>query len=119
MHFMYGLLSKKCQIKYPSKKFRISKAYTEKYKEAIEPAKLSNIWSFNEIGMFDPFPSEAMEKDFNIPEKDDDLVYSNDRYIKDNSPVCIYLPSKLLLLKIMRACIDIEHEKDLWFQINQ
>ena len=104
-------------INYPDKKFGIknSEAYNEKYKDAIKRAKSFHIWGFTQIGMFDPFPDEPMETEFNIPQTEGDLVYRIDRYIEGQSPNCIYLPSKLILWKMMRACVDIEETKDLWY----
>ena len=49
-----------------------------------------------------------METKFIIPKTDDDLVYRGDRYLEGNSPNAIYFPSKLLLFKIMRACINVD-----------
>ena len=57
--------------------------------------------------MLDPFPSEPMCFDFVIPKEELDFVYQDSRYIKGSSPGCLYLPSKKMMLKIMRACINI------------
>ena len=65
--------------------------------------------------MFDPFPKEPMETEFAVPTTEEDLVYRADRYVEGQSPFVIYFPSRLLLFKLMRACIGVEHEKDLWF----
>jgi hypothetical protein len=68
--------------------------------------------------LFDPFPEEKMmlnNEEFSIPIKEDDLVYGNDRYIYKNSPNMLYFPSKSLLFKLMRACVGIVNEDDLWF----
>jgi hypothetical protein len=32
----------------------------------------------------------------------------------DSIPLTVYLPSKRLLLKMMRACVGIEKKEDLW-----
>ena len=42
------------------------------------------------------------------------LVYNIERYLEENSPMCVYIPSKLVLLKMMRACLGIERVEDLW-----
>ena len=110
MGFMYGDLSNTNQeFRYPDAKYGIkdSEEYNIKYESAIERAKSFNIWSFEEIGMFDPFPEEPMETNFSVPQSEEDLVYRIDRYIDGESPKCIYVPSKLILWKIMRACIGI------------
>jgi hypothetical protein len=57
-----------------------------------------------------------MGHNFDIPEDDLDFVYADSRYRKDNSPNCIYIPSKKVMLKIMRACIGITDVKELWYQ---
>jgi len=54
--------------------------------------------------------------EFIVPLVDLDFVYADTRYCKEHSPHCIYIPSKKLMLKIMRACIGIKNAKDLWFQ---
>jgi hypothetical protein len=46
--------------------------------------------------------------------KADDLAYERKRYIQDNSPYCIYLPSKEIMFKLMRACIKCEEISELW-----
>lgn len=56
-----------------------------------------------------------MGANFDIPKDDLDFVYADSRYRKDNSPNCIYIPSRKVMLKIMRACIGVTEEKDLWF----
>ena len=56
-----------------------------------------------------------METDFAVPHTQEDLVYRGDRYVKGTSPYVIYYPSKLMLFKLMRACIGVEREEDLWF----
>ena len=47
-----------------------------------------------------------MEEQFYVPDTEDDLVYAPSRYIEGNSPNAIYYPSKRLMLKMMRSCID-------------
>jgi hypothetical protein len=65
--------------------------------------------------MIDPFISESMDAEFYIPKDDEDLLYHENRYVPGNSPSVIYFPSNLMIFKIMRACIDINTEEDLWF----
>jgi len=56
-----------------------------------------------------------METHFHVPETEEDLVYRGNRYIKGNSPNLLYFPSKLMLFKIMKACVGIQNKNDLWF----
>ena len=65
--------------------------------------------------MHDPYPHEKIETEFTIPITDDDLTYPENTYIENNSPHVHYFPSRLLMFKLMRACIDVQNPKDLWF----
>ena len=56
-----------------------------------------------------------MDVSFEIPKEDDDLVYPDDRYVDGNSPNVIYFPSNLILFKMMRACLGVSNEMDIWF----
>ena len=52
------------------KRFAVSEDYyldKDKYNEVFERAKSYHIWSFQQIGLFDPFPREPMETDFAVP----------------------------------------------------
>ena len=42
------------------------------------------------------------------------LVYLEKRYISDQSPMCVYLPSNEILFKMMRACLGCDEVEDLW-----
>jgi hypothetical protein len=57
--------------------------------------------------MPDPFPRENKEAYTNIPVANTDLVYDEHRLVPDSIPLTVYLPSKRLLLKIMRACVGV------------
>ena len=43
------------------------------------------------------------------------MVYPKERYNEGNSPYTIYIPSKDIMFKLMRACIHAEDPTDLWF----
>jgi hypothetical protein len=42
-------------------------------------------------------------------------VYKFTRYLSRHSPHCIYLPTKFVMFKLMRACIDVKGVGELWF----
>ena len=54
-----------------------------------------------------------------MPDRPDKLVYPEFRYIKGQVPYCIYIPRKEIMLKLMRACIGVTREEDLWFNLGQ
>jgi hypothetical protein len=56
-----------------------------------------------------------MEMDFPIPEDEDMLVYRGARYEEDRSPNMLIIPSRMVLFKIMRACVGVNKKEDLWF----
>ena len=81
-------------------------------------AKSWNVNSFFSIGWPDPFPDEHSAVDGDFLRNRDDLVYHVERYSFDYSPMMIYIPTKLVLTKIMRACIAVEHKEELWIYGN-
>lgn len=117
MKFMYGnmYMGIRDKKKMPGKQYGLDQQFYDNFAEAISKAQPYNIWSFEQIGLFDPYPLEPMETKFHIPETDEDLVYQQERFVYNNSPNTLYFPSKMLLFKIMRACIGITDPKDLWF----
>ena len=78
--------------------------------------------SFQTIGWPDPFPDDFVHvkgtvKDgdnLRIPKHFEDLVYAKQRYNKDYSPACLYLPKKEIMLKMMRACIGVKKRSEFW-----
>lgn len=81
-----------------------------------ESPPIYNINSFHQIGMIDPFPQEDVGFSPIIPELFSDHVYPEQRMCHaDASPMCVYIPNRILTLKIIRACIDVKNPNDLWF----
>lgn len=90
--------------------------YSEKFEGIITRAAMFNIFSFDQIGMIDPYPEEQLDTNFAIPITDEDLVYRGSRYVEGNSPNVLYFPSSLILQKIMRACVGVTDVNKLWFK---
>ena len=64
---MYGNLKsseKYSKIKFPSSELSTNEEFYDKFKSVIINAQGFNIWSFEQIGLFDPFPEELMETEF-------------------------------------------------------
>ena len=81
--------------------------------EDYKPYLISRFWT---IGFDDPFPNDDkniigsvddIPKDMETPCRVEDHVYPHSRYVKGNSPYCIYIPCKEIFLKLMRACIKV------------
>ena len=69
--------------------------------------------------MQDPFPDEnenLQENIMSLPKSYDDFVYHRSRFVDGNSPKCIYFPSRFVMFKLMRACIEVYACEDLWFK---
>ena len=68
----------------------------------------------------DPFASEnskATNELENMPIPDSSvIVYPKSRFTCSDSPKPIFVPSVRIMLKIMRACVGVENEKDLWYK---
>ena len=76
----------------------------------------------------DPFPHDDLNiigsvddtpDDLKLPSTIYDRVYPDTRYTPGNSPYCIYIPCKEVMLKLMRACIKIKHAENLWVMENR
>ena len=73
-----------------------------------------NVNSFRGIGWPDPFPDEfsSCEKDFLKYRYE--LVYQEARYSPYYSPFMIYIPSRHVMVKLMRSCLGCETKEDFW-----
>ena len=68
--------------------------------------------SFEEIHWSDPFVPEP--KHYHHHTSVDDLVYAESRYLADRSPVCIYIPKKSVMIKLMIACVGATKLDEIW-----
>ena len=59
--------------------------------------------------MQDPFPDENLDENviMSLPNSYDEFAYHSSRFIDGNSPKCIYFPSRFVMFKLMRACVDV------------
>lgn len=101
--------------------------------------------NFHQLGWFDPFP-QSLPKGTKVEVKinqdtikqfkkktfksnikrfkkdafftDGSLIYNRKRNLEELSPMCVYIPSKELMFKMMRACIGCEKPQDLWIYNN-
>ena len=69
---------------------------------------VNTFWS---IGMSDPFPDEStiLEQEShlftNVEFNINNPVYPKFKYVKDQIPFMIFIPSKQFMMKLMRSCI--------------
>lgn len=49
-----------------------------------------------------------------IPADKDDYAYAESRLIKGFIPTVVYVPTKEMMFKMMRACIGVTKVQDLW-----
>ena len=90
--------------------------YPEFYVDEGGPAP-HTINSFRQIGWPDPFIGEVGDVEFEPPQQLEDNVYMDARYVADRSPCPLYIPSKLMMLKLMRACIEVKTPDQFWINI--
>ena len=87
----------------------------KKYELWEEEDKDYRINCFEQIGWVDPFPKENLFKSkYTKTEDYEKLVYAESRFKPDEPPQVVYIPRREIMFKIMRACIDVKHEEDLW-----
>ena len=100
----------------------VNAAFIKKY-HFKTTKEVFTINSLNKIGIADPFPdsdrvitcNDDLPAEEKLPEVPSDMVYGETRYIDGFSPYCIYIPQQEIMFKLMRACIGVKDEKDLWF----
>ena len=75
--------------------------------------------------MCDPFPKDECPILEYTPPLDpidieeESLIYAPCRYLENMSPTTLYIPEQSLMLKMMRACIDVRDVEDLWFNLEE
>ena len=47
-----------------------------------------------------------------------DLIYDKSKYKIDKAPNFIYMPKKIMVFNMMKACIGVTEIKDLWIYNN-
>ena len=101
---------------------KLARDFLIKYKMTDKTEQVFLINSFWSLGWPDPYPNDEdlligsaddVPRDFRLPLKPSDDVYAPSRYIQQ-SPYCIYIPKKEVMLKIMRACVAVKDPADLW-----
>ena len=99
----------------------IARDFLVKY-DLVNDQKNFLINRFITVSFPDPYPDDDLNiigsvddtpDDLSLPNKYSDRVYPNNRY-GENSPYCIYIPCKEVMLKLMRACVKVTRPKDLW-----
>ena len=61
---MYGYLKDYYPMNLPSQDLKSDDEFYLLFKPSISEAQSFNIWSFEQIGLFDPFPNELMDSEF-------------------------------------------------------
>ena len=98
----------------------MSDGYLEKYGLQDEN-KPHTINYFEEVGWFDPFPQTSFLTnlyDAGEFECDDitENIYPKSRVSDpENMPKSIYIPKREMMFTMMRACVGVESEDDLFF----
>ena len=109
-----------------NKECNFPKSIYKNYQYIGPDVKPNYIYTFDQIGIQDPFPfendwKEDMPQIDDIPlPKDGIQVYPQKRLSSPHySPRLIFLPRKELIVKMMRACICVEDTSELWFNRNE
>ena len=81
-----------------------------------EESKFKNV-AFWSIGLADPFPDETtlIEERQYEDIKVEKYIYPESRYKEGQSPRTIFLPTRHIFFKMIRACMGCESPEDLWF----
>lgn len=100
----------------------ISPYFLEKYDLIDKTPSKYFINQFSTVGFADPFPNDDQNIIGSFPITEVQMhdpktrVYPSSRMEMGNSPLCIWIPNKEILLKLMRACIQVKFVDDLWIK---
>lgn len=108
---------------------QVDKHFYDKYKlnESDESANQFGISSFERIGWADPFPNDnailTIEKDLSqnkdcLSDPCQIFIYPNCKIlVPESTPMQSYIPSKVMMFKMMKSCINIKELEKLWVNI--
>ena len=93
-------------------------SFENKKNKKMQPWRINTFWS---LGLADPFPDETTimekekaldgEKQFTLEER----IYPDSRYDPKEVPLMIYLPSRIMMWKMIRSCMGCKNVSELWF----
>jgi len=98
----------------------VSENFEENYDMKSENKSYS-INFFEEIGWFDPFPANSFLTDVYDESELTGLDITENIYpasrtcCPNHYPSAIYLPKRELMFAMMRACVGVDSQKDLFF----
>ena len=101
---------------------QISKDFLVRY-ELVGDQTNYLINRFITVSFPDPYPDDDLNiigsvddtpDDLKLPNNFNDRVYPDSRYNTGDSPKCIFIPCKEVMLKLMRACIHVKKVHELW-----
>ena len=87
--------------------------FHEDYKY-LAKGKTYNILTFESLGWPFPFREESALPSFKVPKTAATPVYALSRYTADSCPTMLYIPSRRMLMTMMRACIQVTNINELW-----
>lgn len=127
-HFLKGVNISRKPLPETLEEGKISFDFEKRYNTTIDSKdhidkRTWNIHSFWSLGMADPFPDESTmidtDNQYVGPDKFSmkKLVYPKSRFTKEHTPMIIYVPSREMMIKIMRACMGCQNVNDLWFNM--
>lgn len=138
------LYSKIAKTKPTDETLKSSKLRPDFFKHYVYFNQKEEAWaiqSFHQIGMCDPFNiseevdlkmqrqkekatnrnfknklgSMILHKVFDL-KVESELLYAESRYVVGESPKPVYLPSRKMMFKLMRACLEVKEVSSLWFR---
>jgi hypothetical protein len=104
----YGQHEYELELRLPENQFELSDEFKKGFADILYDGQTHNITACERLGLPDPFPGEQSDaQKHTISPNPADRVYQGKSFASIKAPRLKYLPSRAIMLKLMRACIGL------------
>jgi hypothetical protein len=113
----YGQHEYELELRLPENQFELTEEFKAAFGDLLFDGQNHNITECERLGLPDPFPAEQTEAQKHTFSPDPaDRVYTDEAFTGPKVPRLKYLPSRAIMLKLMRACIQLSEPSELWYK---
>ena len=104
----YGQHEYELELRLPEERFELTEEFKEAFGDLLPDGQNHNITECERLGLPDPFPAEQTDAPKHTFSPDPaEQVYADKNFTTPKIPRLKYLPSRAIMLKLMRACMEV------------